>query len=239
MTECRKSEFVVDIVPETPVIQLYDPEAVIMLLEPPTDTATEYLKTLPEFRDSGCGEYRYTQTTLHTMVVQTSDQEYAIKTKDLALVGTQQLDILIESISYPGYIAPIVISVLIEVERCEVLELLKPEKTTFSPLYLVFNLPFTQTVDLPLFEPSPTCGKSNAEIDYTLVGELPDWIKFSKKQRQLVATSEDPELIGKTFPVELEAKLEQALASIKFAIVFLDPGASNQTIEIEPVVDEE
>lgn len=183
-TECRKSEFIVDAVPETPTIQLYATEAVIMLLEPPTDTATEYLKTLPEFRDSSCGKYRYRQTTLHTMVVQTSDLEYAIKTSDLALVGTQQLDILVESISYPGFIAPVVISVLIEVEKCEVLEFIKPETTTFSPLYLVFNLPFTQTIKLPLLEPSPSCGKSNADVEYSLVTEqLPIWMSFSEKQR--------------------------------------------------------
>ena len=41
-------------------------------------------------------------------------------TSDMGFVGTQTLDILVESIDYPDEIEPIVVSILIEVESCEV-----------------------------------------------------------------------------------------------------------------------
>jgi hypothetical protein len=43
----------------------------------------------------------------------------------------------------------------------------------FSPLYLVFNLPVAMTVELPLFEPDPACGYSNADVLYQVLGDIP------------------------------------------------------------------
>lgn len=63
-------------------------------------------------------------------------------------------------------------------------ELFKADEGTYSPLYVVFELPYAETVQLPLFEPKPLCGKSNADLTYEVVGgDLPAWITFKEKDR--------------------------------------------------------
>ena len=117
----------------------------------------------------------------------------------MALVGTQKLDILVESFNYPNEIKPVIISVMIEVESCEVADLIEPEDSKFSSLYLAFDLPLNLNIYLPLYEPSPSCNLSNADVEYRVVDEnnsLPDWVTFDADSRTLTAYSNDSDLIG-------------------------------------------
>ena len=67
-TECKRSAFVVDTVPEAQLVRVNAPDAVVLLVQPPSDSGTEYLNSLFEFRSANCGAYAYTQQNLHTMV---------------------------------------------------------------------------------------------------------------------------------------------------------------------------
>ena len=149
----------------------------------------------------------------------------------MAFEGTQQLSILVESFEYPSDIQPIEISVTIEVDSCEVTDLVEPDDSKFSSLYLAFNLPLDLKIYLPLYEPEPACNLSNADIDYSLVDNdndssnpsIPDWITFDVESRTLTAQSNDPKLLGETFKLELKATYQdKASASMKFAIVIID-----------------
>ena len=166
----------------------------------------------------------------------------------MAFEGTQQLNILVESFDYQTDIEPIVITVTIEVDSCEVTGLIEPEDSRFSSLYLAFSLPLNLKISLPLYEPEPACNLSNADVDYSIVengNPLPDWVTFDVESRTLTAQSADPLLLGQTFKLELKASyLDKASASMKFAIVIIDrDGDSNlleQVIDIgEEEVDEE
>ena len=60
VTECKKSVFEIDTVPETQLVQFNAPDPVVFLMPAPSDSSTEYLSTLKEFRSSNCGAYKYT-----------------------------------------------------------------------------------------------------------------------------------------------------------------------------------
>ena len=107
------------------------------------------------------------------------------------------MDILVESVDYPDYIEPVRISISIEVELCEVTRLVEPADSQFSALYLAFEMPLSLKIHLPLFDPEPSCGgTSNADVDYSLISELPEWLTFDLASRTLTAESDDAELIG-------------------------------------------
>ena len=69
-TECQKSIFELLSVTDAQLVKVNAPEAVTFVLQPPTDSGTEYLHSLREFRSFNCGDYSYTQENLHTMVTQ-------------------------------------------------------------------------------------------------------------------------------------------------------------------------
>ena len=95
-------------------------------------------------------------------------------TDDESLVGQRLLDIEVSSLDYPNFIEPLIIRIEITVEDCRVEELKKPEgEKPFSPLLFVYNLPFQTSVDLPLLEPFPLCGRSNTDLSYSLLKPAP------------------------------------------------------------------
>ena len=125
---------------------------------------------------------------------------------------------------YADYIVPIFIRVPIIVLPCEVLSLEKPEDApNFSPLYLSFALPYTTTIELPLFETSPACDLTNADLDYRVIGDLPSFIEFDAGSRVVTALAQDEELLGKTVRVVIQAHYakDDVGRNINFAFVFI------------------
>ena len=76
---------------------------------------------------------------------------------------------MINSIDYPGDIQSIIQEVEITVQECVVTTLAEPDDVdSVSPLYLVYELPYFEFINLPLYEPSPACMLSNDDLTYEI-----------------------------------------------------------------------
>ena len=124
-------------------------------------------------------------TTLTDTVIVSdgSPTTFNVQTNNPGRAGEQiaKLEIYSTSADFSGYIEKIEIEVKITVLPCQVLNLIETEDSpTFSPLLPIFELPFSSVVDLPLYEPEPLCGFSNADITYSVKDEesMPDWVIF-------------------------------------------------------------
>lgn len=103
---------------------------------------------------------------------------------------------------------------------CAVLSLEEAEDhVAISPLVLVFNLPYSQNIDLPLYEPSPNCGLSNADLSYEVINEsLPDWVLFDADGRTVELDIDETVELSSPVKVEIEAKYNGLSKSISFAV---------------------
>lgn len=119
-------------------------------------------------------------------------------TDDESLVGQRILDIEVSSLDYGNFIEPIIIRVEITVEDCKIEELKKLEgEKPFSPLLFVYNLPFETSLELPILEPFPLCGRSNTDLSYSLSKPAPSFVKIDEKSRKLIFEVDDnPETYG-------------------------------------------
>ena len=77
----------------------------------------------------------------------------------------------------------------------------------FSALQLVFEVPFTELIKLPLFEPYPACGLTNKDVSYTIQDNAPTWTEFSDADRTVALSIEDLELLQQPVSVEVKAVL--------------------------------
>ena len=86
------------------------------------------------------------------------------------------------------YVPSIVVRIEIEVLSCTILELVDPaDQPTVSPLYFIFELPHSEVIELPKFEPVPHCGLSNSDLDYEILDSdgMPDWLIFKPEERMV------------------------------------------------------
>ena len=181
-------------------------------------------------------------TNLESFITQDSDLIYTMETTDESLVGPAKLEIIVESIDYPDYIEPITLIIAVEVLPCEVTELLLPEDAPrFSPLYLIFSLPYSTKIDLPLFETEPVCALTNADLSYSIVGNAPDFMEFDEQSRTITASTEDESYVGKTVRVKMQASYEGVTKDINFAFVFIKESTPPplEPVEEEPVPEPE
>ena len=66
---------------------------------------------------------------------------------------------------YPD-VPSISVDIPVFIEECQVVGLVNPEEIIVSPFNQVYELPFTVSFDMPLYEPSPLCGLSNTNVYY-------------------------------------------------------------------------
>ena len=80
------------------------------------------------------------------------------------------------------------------------------DAAVMSPLYLVFTLPYSEKINLPLYEPSPLCGLSNTDLTYELTSEsLPDWIIFDADARSVEVEIEETVTFTGSVNVNIDA----------------------------------
>ena len=93
---------------------------------------------------------------------------------------------------------PVYFEAKVIVLACEIIELIEPEgSVALSALQMVFSLPWSKEVQLPLYEPNPTCNVSNEDLKYELQGDaIPDWVVLDEDKRLIVMETEDEELFG-------------------------------------------
>ena len=61
---------------------------------------------------------------------------------------------------YPD-VSPIYVDIPVLIDQCYLEGLVNPGEVIVSPLNQVLELPFSESLDMPLYEPSPLCGFSN------------------------------------------------------------------------------
>lgn len=159
---------------------------------------------------------------MHTFVLQDSanQRKFSIQTTDPANVGEHVLEIEISSKDWAESIEPVIYEVKIVVLPCKVTELVEPEDgpTEMSSLYLVFDLPYSQLIKLPKYEPSPACGLSNDNVDYTLaLDNLPDWVIFNAEDRT-VELAIDEDVSFNTVKVQIDATYDSHVKTVSFAV---------------------
>ena len=127
------------------------------------------------------------------------------------------------------------------------LSLEEPEESVaMSPLYLVFSLPFSEKVNLPLYEPEPACGLSNQDLTYELIpgdSSLPDWVLFDAEARVVdLEIDESVTFGGPAVKVQIEAKYGEVTKQIAFAVSFINESFAlmelPQPDEEAPKIDE-
>ena len=165
-----------------------------------------------------------------------------VATENPAHVGDQILTVRLTLEDYKSATSSAFLTATITVQPCMPLELLPPEDAKpLSPLWLVFTLPDAFTIELPLFEPSPVCGLTNADLVYKVIGDdLPAWATFATDERVVkIDVQDDPLLGGTSVPITIEASYGTIAQEMSFAISFIkedeEPAAPKPTVvESEP-----
>ena len=79
----------------------------------------------------------------------------------------------------------------------------------------------SQAIELPLFEPMPSCGNTNDNLDYELVGEALSWVTLNKKDRIVELATDDEKLLGRAITITVKASLGNLVQEMSFAMTFL------------------
>ena len=152
-----------------------------------------------------------TSLTDTVIVSDTSPTVFNVQTDNPGRAGDRVavMEIYTTNADFKDYIDKIEIEIKITVLPCQVLNLVETEDSpAFSPLFPVFELPFSAVVDLPLYEPEPPCGFTNADITYSVTdaNAIPDWMVFLEDDRKVeIEAPDDEELLGDTVLVTVEA----------------------------------
>ncbi len=56
---------------------------------------------------------------------------------------------------------------------------------------------------MPLFNTEPTCDLTNADLDYKVTRDLPNFLTFDPAKRAVTANAVDESLLGKTVKVTM------------------------------------
>ena len=56
--------------------------------------------------------------------------------------------------------------IAVSILACQIDGLVEPDGVVVPPFIQVFELPVSESYDMPLFEPSPLCGNSNTDVIY-------------------------------------------------------------------------
>ena len=73
------------------------------------------------------------------------------------------------------------------------LRLSETDKSEFSPIYQVYELPVSQTIPLPIYEPWPNCDFAQQDVTYTLTdsGAIPNWFVFEESERTITIDADE------------------------------------------------
>ena len=109
------------------------------------------------------------------------------------------------------------------------------------PFIQVFELPLSESYDMPLFEPSPLCGYSNSDVSYQLTtksgGQAPSWVKIDpgKHVINVDVEAEQEDVYGQEFDFELQVNFKGTYEEIQaFKVLFAEKPA-----EPEPEPEED
>ena len=124
----------------------------------------------------------------------------------------------------------------LEETSCTVAELRVEESSSsiFSPIY-IYGIPVVETISLPSYEPSPSCGFTGQDVTYRLAEgyAIPAWLIFDESERTVtVDTASHENLAGKETAFKFQASFSQLIYPISFKVRF--------TVEeevIEKVID--
>ena len=79
--------------------------------------------------------------------------------------GDHSLQLEVTLQDYPE-VASLVIQIPVTIAACQIDGLADPDNVSVPPVIQVFELPMSESFDMPLFEPLPLCGYSNTDVLY-------------------------------------------------------------------------
>ena len=140
--------------------------------------AEPVIYTLPAVQDTGsiengdatgltsCGDRVYSLEGNESFLT-INDRELTLQTTDNQDEGYHIVEVTVSLANYPE-VESITVNVPVQIEACQIVDFVNPDDTIVSPINLVLNLPYADSIDMPLYEPSPLCGYSNQDVSYQL-----------------------------------------------------------------------
>ena len=176
---------------------------------------------------------------------QNNDRLFSVISSNPSDLGEATAVVEISSVLWADYIDPIEVEFQVTVLPCEVLELVETDDSPqFSALFPVFELPYSEVVELTHFEPSPLCGATSSDVKYTISEASPEWATFSELERKVEIEAADLSLYGRTETFMFEASYQTVSTEVSFAVAFIAPAkelevAADESTEEEPTIIEE